>query len=148
MLLFICRKIQYAGQKLEKRFNPFMVNVDMKRRHFALSIVAPNGSRIAHGIKTLEVRSWTPEQLPLKDVVIVENQHYLNHNGDEEQGVAVAVADILAAHPWRKDEFEAACATYWAEGYFAWVLDNVRPIDPPIAVPARRKIYLIEIDHP
>lgn len=120
----------------------------MTSAYLALSIVAPNGMRIAQGIKTLEVRSWTPEQLPLKNVVIVENQHYLNRDGDEEQGLAVAIADIIDAHPWRKDEFEAACASYWADGYSAWVLDNVRPIDPPIAVPAKRKIYLIDIDHP
>lgn len=39
----------------------------MKRKFSALSIVAPSGQRIAQGMKTLEVRSWQPEQLPLKD---------------------------------------------------------------------------------
>ena len=120
----------------------------MNQPYIALSIVAPNGTRIAQGRKTLEVRSWQPEQLPLKDIVIVENQNYLTQDGDEEPGLAVAIADILAVHPWRKDEFEAACAGYWAEGYFAWEISNVRPINPPAAVMAKRKIYFIEIAHP
>ncbi len=120
----------------------------MNQPYIALSVVAPNGTRIAQGSKTLEVRSWQPEQLPLKDIVIVENQNYLTQDGDEEPGLAVAIADILAVHPWRKDELEAACAGYWAEGYFAWEISNVRPINPPAAVMAKRKIYFIEIAHP
>lgn len=67
----------------------------MNQPYIALSIVAPNGTRIAQGRKTLEVRAWQPEQLPLKDVVIVENQNYLTQDGDEEPGLAVAIADIL-----------------------------------------------------
>ena len=109
---------------------------------------AKRRTRIAQGSKTLEVRSWQPEQLPLKDIVIVENQNYLTQDGDEEPGLAVAIADILAVHPWRKDELEAACAGYWAEGYFAWEISNVRPISPLAAVMAKRKIYFIEIAHP
>lgn len=62
----------------------------MKRYFQALSIVAPNAMRIVQGMKTLEVRSWQPDQLPLKDLLIVENQHYLKHAADEESGVAVA----------------------------------------------------------
>ncbi|MBL8320826.1 MAG: ASCH domain-containing protein [Acinetobacter sp.] len=120
----------------------------MNQPYIALSIVAPNGTRIAQGRKTLEVRAWQPEQLPLKDIVIVENQNYLTQDGDEEPGLAVAIADILAVHPWRKDELEAACASYWAEGYFSWEISNVRPISPPAAVMAKRKIYFIEIAHP
>ncbi|CAI3135929.1 hypothetical protein MWMV18_MWMV18_00979 [Acinetobacter calcoaceticus] len=61
----------------------------MKRQFLALSIVAPNGTRIAEGIKTLEVRSWVTTKLPIKDLLIVENQNYLVKDTDEEQGVAV-----------------------------------------------------------
>jgi hypothetical protein len=45
----------------------------MLKQYQALSIVAPNGGRIAQGLKTLEIRSWQPEYLPLKNLVIVEN---------------------------------------------------------------------------
>jgi hypothetical protein len=51
--------------------------------------------------------------------MIVENQHFLLN--------------------------DAACATYWAEGYLAWGNRNIRPIDPPIQVIAKRKLYRIEL---
>nr|WP_287705722.1 ASCH domain-containing protein [Halomonas sp.] len=44
----------------------------------ALSIVSPHGSNIASGKKTLEVRSWRPESLPIRDLLIVENSHFLS----------------------------------------------------------------------
>lgn len=119
----------------------------MKRKFSALSIVAPSGQRIAQGMKTLEVRSWQPEQLPLKNLLIVENKFFLNHDADEELGVAVALVDVESVHVWQPNEVEAACASYWAEGYFAWQLSNIRPIKDKIEVPAKRKIYLIEMDH-
>ncbi|WP_293746370.1 ASCH domain-containing protein [uncultured Acinetobacter sp.] len=117
----------------------------MLKQYTTLSIVAPNAERIAKKIKTLEVRSWQPEMLPLKDLIIVENQNFLLNDGDEDVGFAVALVDIESVHPWRSDKFDAACATYWAEGYFAWVIGNIRPIDPPIQVIAKRKLYRIEL---
>lgn len=88
----------------------------MLRQYTALSIVAPNAERIVQGLKTLEVRSWQPEKLPLKDVVIVENQNFLLNEGDEEMGHAIALVDIESIHLWQSDEVSAACASYWAEG--------------------------------
>ncbi len=119
----------------------------MKRKFSALSIVAPNAMRIAQGMKTLEVRSWQPEHLPLKDLLIVENKTFLNHTGAEELGVAVALVDVESVHIWQPHEVEAACARYWVAGYFAWQLSHVRPIKNQVVVPAKRKIYLIEMDH-
>ena len=52
--------------------------------------------------------------LPLKDLMIVENQHFLLNDGDEDVGFAVALVDIESVHPWQSDEVGAACATYWA----------------------------------
>jgi len=118
----------------------------MLKQYTALSIVAPSAERIVQGLKTLEIRSWQPEMLPLKDVVIVENQNFLLNDGDEELGLAVAVVDIEAVHAWREDEVEAACASAWTEGYLAWGICNIRPIDPPIQVMAKRKLYLLELD--
>lgn len=118
----------------------------MLKQYTALSIVAPNGERIAKKIKMLEVRSWQPEILPLKDLIIVENQNFLLKDGDEETGRVVALVDIESIHLWQSDEIEAACATYWAEGYFAWVIRNVRPIAQPIQTVAKRKLYTLELD--
>ena len=106
----------------------------MSKQYQVLSIVAPNAERIVQGIKTLAVRSWRPEKLPLKDLVIVENQNFLLKEGDEEIGHAIGLVDIV-------EEIDAACASYWAEGYFAWVISNVRSFEKPIEVPAKRKLY-------
>lgn len=119
----------------------------MKRQFLALSIVTPNGTRIAEGVKILEVRSWMPTQLPVKDLLIVENQNFLVKD-IEEEGVAVALVDVDSVHAWRNDEVKLACASAWSEGYFAWVLSNVRPIKQPVKILAKRKIYQVELDLP
>lgn len=111
----------------------------------ALSIVAPNGTNIVEGRKLIEVRSWLPEQLPLKNLVIVENQNFLSQCVKEEQGWAVAIVDIESVHPWLKTEVDIACANHWEDGYFAWVIAHVRPINPPIQTTAKRKIYTLDL---
>lgn len=117
----------------------------MPRTHIALSIVAPNGTRIARGQKTLEVRSWHPGELPLRDLVIVENGHRLSDDRPEDpEGLAVAIVDVLEVHAWEPGEVEAACASVWHPGYHAWVLGNVRMLDPAPVVPARLGLYDIE----
>ena len=108
-------------------------------------MVAPNAERIAKKVKTLELRSWQPEMLPLKDLIIVENQHFLLNDGDEDVGFAVALVDIESVHPWQSDEVDAAGATYWAEGYLAWLISNIRPVAQPLHTIAKRKLYRIEL---
>lgn len=115
-------------------------------KYKALSIVFPSGQKIANGEKTLEIRSWIPDHLPLKDLVIVENRNFLNHDSDEEEGIAIAIVDIEAVDLWTQDDINAACATYWDRGYYAWGLSNVRSIQRPIQTIAKRKIYEIELD--
>ena len=114
----------------------------------ALSIVAPNGTKILEGIKQIEVRSWTPQELPLKNLVIVENKNFLNDGLQEEQGIAIAIVDIESIHEWKQDEIKIACASYWEDGYFAWVITNVRPFPVPMSVIAIKKIYTLDFkDH-
>ena len=48
--------------------------------------------------------------------------------------VAVALVDVDSIHVWRNDEIELACASGWSEGYFAWVLSNVRPMKRQLKV--------------
>ncbi|MGT4068265.1 UNVERIFIED_CONTAM: ASCH domain-containing protein [Aeromonas hydrophila] len=113
----------------------------------ALSIVTPHGTNIASGKKTLEVRSWCPPSLPVRDLLIVENTVFLSRDMPcDPDGRVVAIVDIEEVHEWRSDEVAAACSSGWEPGYWAWHLANVRPIvDGPI-MPARRKLY--EIDPP
>ncbi|QIO04945.1 ASCH domain-containing protein [Acinetobacter shaoyimingii] len=118
----------------------------MKNIYAAISIVAPSGQKIILGEKTLEIRSWKPDQLPLKNLAIIENHHYLTEDSAEEQGQFIALVDVESVHVWQPNEVEQACAQYWQAGYFAWVLKNIRPLKVPIKTIAKRKIYQIEVD--
>ena len=93
----------------------------------------------------MEIRSWRPEQLPLKDFMIVQNTRYLLEESDEQQGEAVAIVNIEAIHAWKPEEVELAYANVWEAGYWAWEISEVRPILPRQVVVAKRKIYDINI---
>lgn len=116
--------------------------------YLALSIVAPHGENIAKGIKTLEVRLWKPEQLPLKNVLIVQNHRYLSQQDDQDVGQVMAMVDFVDVHEWREDEVIAACASHWESGYWAWTIQNVRPIYSTERVAAKRKIYTLRLNEP
>ena len=108
----------------------------------ALSIVAPNGSRIAAGRKTLEIRHWRPPQLPLRDLLIVENRIFLRGEDETDpDGIAVAVVDVEEVHAWLPSELDAACWSEWAPGLWAWRVSRVRPIHGAFRVAARRMLY-------
>jgi len=76
----------------------------MLKQYTALSVVAPSAKRIVQGQKTLEIRSWQPQTIPLKNLVIVENQHFLRNEGEQELGRALALMDIESIHLWQADE--------------------------------------------
>ena len=114
------RKINLRSQKHKQKGAidaPFLWD-KMKKIYPALSIVAPMGRHIAQGKKTSEIRSWRSTHFPLKNLLIVENQHYLTQEGDEELGYAVAMVDVESIHSWREDELDSAMASYWEEGYW------------------------------
>lgn len=104
-----------------------------------LSIVAPNGSNIAMGRKTLEIRKWRP-QGPVRNLLIVENAHFLTNDLPEEPGIAVCSVDIIGYHDWLEHEIRAACASYWEPEWIAWEISNVRPIHKFPAM-AKKRIY-------
>jgi hypothetical protein len=111
----------------------------------ALSIVQPAGTKIATGEKTLEIRSWKPPVVPLRNLVVVENQRRLDVDGDiDPEGVAVALIDIVAVRDWTEADARRDGQTFVA-GYFAWVIANVRPLEMKLRLPAKRMIYEVEI---
>jgi hypothetical protein len=113
----------------------------------ALSVVVPSGSRIVDGIKSIEVRSWRPSKLPILNLLIVENLHYLNDSYSfDPNGLAVALVDIYEVHEWQPDELNQACASKWSPGYWAWRLENIRAVLEPFPVSAQRHLYQIDID--
>jgi len=116
-------------------------------KYQALSVVKPAGARIADGRKSVEVRRWRPEELPLKDLVIVQNECRLSSNGltEDPDGIALALVDVVSCTEWTEDLFDSSCASYWEPGWLAWHLDNVRPLATASLVPAKLRIYDIDL---
>ncbi|WP_234407498.1 ASCH domain-containing protein [Pseudomonas bohemica] len=105
----------------------------------------PNGSRIASGEKTLEIRCWRPDLAPTEDLLIVENGRFLHTDGDEDDdGIAVAIVRVKAVRPFVLADMQAACATHFSEGWLACELSDVRPITNPVTLRAARGIYDVD----
>lgn len=113
----------------------------------ALSVVAPAGAKIRDGRKRIEVRQWRPDELPLRNLLIVENGIRLSSKGvcEDPNGRAVALVDVVAVDEWRESELAAATAPYWEPGWLAWHLENVRPVEYSHPVPAKLRVYEVEV---
>ncbi len=110
----------------------------------ALSVVKPWGTMIADEIKSLEVRGWVPEQLPMLSVALVQNNKRLTKNGDEDvDGEVVAVIDIVSCVPWVKEDckFSGCDESEFEDGWLAWRLSNIRKLNNPVSATAKRKFY-------
>ncbi|WP_275094639.1 ASCH domain-containing protein [Pseudomonas faucium] len=111
-------------------------------------MVRPSGSRIAAGEKTLEVRRWPADLTPSEDLLIVENGRFLHAEGEEDaDGIAVAIVRVKAVRPFVLADMQAACASYFEEGWLAWELSDVRPIESAMPVRAARGIYEVDFAH-
>ena len=96
----------------------------------------------------MEVRSWLPPTLPIKDLLIVENTNFLTDGFQvDPHGRAVALVDVRLVEPWLPSQVEPACSSGWQPGYFAWHLENVRPLASTGPVWAKRKLYEVELPH-
>jgi len=111
----------------------------------ALSIVHPAATKIATGEKTLEIRSWKPPAIPLHDLLIVENRRRLDREGDiDPEGWAVAVIDVTSVRDWTEEDAQRGGHVF-VPGYHAWVIANVRKMDPPFRAQAERLIYQVNV---
>lgn len=62
----------------------------------ALSIVNPAVDDIVAGRKRVEIRSWAPPGMPLRDLVLVQNTIFLRQDGQEDpDGIALAMVDVV-----------------------------------------------------
>lgn len=62
----------------------------------ALSIVKPAVDDIVAGRKRVEIRSWAPPALTLRDLVLVQNTIFLRQDGQEDHdGIALALVDVV-----------------------------------------------------
>ncbi|MDO3386038.1 ASCH domain-containing protein [Gilvimarinus sp. SDUM040013] len=110
----------------------------------ALSVVAPWGAMIANKSKSLEIRSWQPEVLPIRDVALVQNRKRLTKCGEEDaDGHVVAIVDIISCKPWEIEDckFSGCDESDFEEGWLAWKLCNVRKLANPVTAVAKRKFY-------
>lgn len=118
-------------------------------KYKALSIVYPSGTKIAHGEKTIEVRSWQPPADFDGDLLIVENKKFLRNEGDTDlEGVPVALVKIKKVRVYEESDIPAACASRWEPGYYSWELADVRPLHSTTQVLAARGIYEVELNLP
>ena len=77
--------------------------------------------------------------------MLVENYNFLRKIGEiDDDGLALAIIDVIGAHPWEKSEMVSSCANYYATGYWAWEIQNVRKIIPPIKATLARGIYSLK----
>lgn len=113
----------------------------------ALSIVSPSGTKIATGQKTLEIRRWKPSLRADEDLLIVENSRFLRQDGEEDRdGKAVAIVRVRSVRPFVRADVDAACASYFEEGWLAWELTDVRQVTHSKPVLAARGIYDVHLD--
>jgi len=114
----------------------------------AISVVNPAGTRIANKEKVIEVRQWQPDVLPLKDLLIVENEKRLSSGcmPIDPNGRVVAIVDVVEVNEWKENEVSAACGSYWENGWLGWRLENVRKIKSECVIPAKLRIYEVELD--
>lgn len=100
----------------------------------ALAVLSPAGKLIAQGRHRLELRSWCPTQVPLRDLLIIESRRQVASEDQlDPEAAGVALVDVLSVDPWPG-----------MPGMYAWKLGNVRPIFPKLSpLPARGGLYTI-----
>ncbi|HAE37781.1 MAG TPA: ASCH domain-containing protein [Candidatus Riflebacteria bacterium] len=112
----------------------------------ALSVVEMPGTAIACGRKTLEIRHWRPGELPLLNLLIVQNKRRLTTSDPvDPEGKVVAIVDVRNIRDWKEDDLEASCSSTWEPGWLAWELENVRRVIDGPRVPAMRRIYDVDL---
>lgn len=106
----------------------------------AISVRQPWANLIRTGYKTIETRTWPTQYRG--DLVIVSSRR----PRIEPAGMALAIVRLVDCRPMTSaDEAAARCRCY--ERAWAWVLSDVRPIEP-IPVRGQLGLYTISGDTP
>jgi len=109
-------------------------------QHKALSVKQPYASMIAQGSKTIETRNWPTKYRG--DLLIVSTQKPIIPG--LPSGKALCVARLVDCRPMLvEDEGPARCR--WYNGAWAWVLEDIRPIQP-FNVRGHLKLYDVVIE--
>lgn len=82
---------------------------------------------------------------PFEDLLIIENRRFLHNDSDEDDnGIAVAIVRVKAVRPFILADMQAACASYFEDGWLAWELSDLRPVTHSVAIRAARGIYEVD----
>jgi hypothetical protein len=116
----------------------WLVASQMKRLVMkALSVKQPWANMIASGEKTIETRKWYTDYRGLLLIVSSKTPRI------EPAGNAIAIAKLIDCRPMtKKDEEEACCE--WYLGAYAWVLTNIKKIEP---FPVRGQLGIFDVDY-
>lgn len=104
----------------------------------AISVRQPWASMIAQGTKTIETRTWPTKYRG--DLLIVSSKKPKIDN--LPLGHALCVVEIVECRPMVFSD-EAAAGCKWYSGAWAWVLEDVRPVEP---VAVRGQLGIYEVD--
>jgi len=104
----------------------------------AISLKQPWASWVAEGRKTIETRTWRTRHRG--DILIVASK---KPKIDElPTGQALCVANLVECRQMKKaDESAAICR--WEPGRFAWLLTDIRPVEP-FAVKGMLGVYEVD----
>jgi hypothetical protein len=119
----------------------------------ALSVRQPHASRIARGIKTLEIRSWkTHYRGPLLICAAARaitrrerTAHGIEDPAGYPLGVALCIVQLVGCRPMTQADVAAACTNY-EPGVYAWELINVQGVEA-FKVDGQLGLFTVILDH-
>jgi len=91
----------------------------------ALSIHQPYADFIKSGLKIMEIRSWQTHYRGKIIICSTKNPYYDN----KLCGYTLCVADIVDCRLMKKTDEKYAAIKY-IPGYFSWILNNIKIINP------------------
>jgi len=121
-------------------------------KYTALSVKQPHAGLIATGRKHIETRVWSTKYRG--DLLIVsslgidraacERLSIVRRGHTMKLGKALCIAELVDCRAMTKDDEVAACCELY-DGTFAWVLENIRPVEP-FGVKGKLRLYKVECE--
>ena len=105
----------------------------------ALSVKPRWAMMILTGSKTIETRTWRTKYRG--DILIVTSK--IPVIPGIPSGHAICIARIIDCRPMIKADEKAACCEIYRNA-FAWILDNIRPIEP---FPVKGQLGIFEVKY-
>ncbi|WP_226052879.1 hypothetical protein [Dickeya chrysanthemi] len=85
-----------------------------------------------------------PEIRAGEEILLVENEHFLTVDGQENVGTAVAIITLGEIREFKREDIIQACASYYEDGWLAWEIKTIQKIENPFSILAARKLYEID----